>query len=139
MTARELLDDALKDAGFQVDKIFENLPEAAWDEKAAPEGMTVRQIATHLCECYYAFSEMAQGRKYEWGTYSIDKMTPDHLLQLLDTLRNSATKLALAGDAKIMKESLGYLCLHDAYHVGQIALVRIRLQPDWDPYSIYNS
>lgn len=138
MTARELLDDALKDAGFQITKIFEKLPEEAWDQKAAPEGMTVREIATHLCECYYAFSEMAKGRKYEWGTYSITAMEPAHLLELMFGLRTAAANLALAGDAKIMKESLGYLCLHDAYHVGQIALVRIRLEPKWDPYSIYN-
>lgn len=139
MTARELLESAINDSGQQVVKIFENLPPDSWDQKPAPEGMTIRAMAQHLCECYYAYSEMAQGRTYDWGSYAVEVTEPADLVALVLSLRSEAAKIALDGSDKAMKDSLEFLCLHDAYHIGQIALIRIRTEPNWDPYSIYGS
>jgi len=138
MTARELLETTLNTAGFQITRIFEGLPSESWNLLVTPEGMTPTGIAQHLCECYHAFSEIADGRKHEWGSYKVGSDKPEDLIEAMKTKRGAAVSAALnSTDEKVVKESVEYLALHDAYHVGQLSLLRLRTEPDWDPYSLY--
>jgi len=51
-------------------------------------------------------------------------------------LRAEAVALAMTSE-EAAKASLDYVVIHDAYHVGQMALLRLEQEPGWDPYSLY--
>jgi hypothetical protein len=42
-----------------------------------------------------------------------------------------------ATEANVREDAMHYIVLHDCYHVGQLCLVRLADDPNWDAYSIY--
>lgn len=137
MTCQELLRKQVDIAGFQLQKSFEGLTGDGWHHRSAPEAMSPYEMAVHLSECYTAALREFYGETHEWGSFVVEIPEPDPVLAKMFELRGQAAEtLLLADDDEAMKHASDFLVLHDAYHVGQLATVRIQLG-DWNPYAIY--
>ncbi|MCU0317463.1 MAG: hypothetical protein MUC92_12820 [Fimbriimonadaceae bacterium] len=137
MTAKEHNLALFDEVGFQLTQCFANWPEGTWDEKLNEHAFSGREMIAHLLECYEAFLAGSRGEKHEWGTYSAPTDNPAELLALLVSKRAEARAVIEATDSdEVLGLSGSYILLHDAYHVGQLATLRLHLG-GWDPYSIY--
>jgi uncharacterized damage-inducible protein DinB len=102
--------------------------------------MTVGETIAHLAECAEAFLKSTRGESHDWGSYTPPDSSPAGLLTTLQGLRASARDLiAKSTDSAVLKAAVEYLCLHDAYHVGQICALRLSRDPDWNAYAIYEA
>ena len=138
MTAVELLKDQLDDAGYQISKVLEGMPEQGLDHKVTPASMTPREQVAHLCEAYEAFRINSAGGKYEWGTYKLSASDMASLTTEFSKQRAGAVDQALGNPTdENIKHAHEFIIGHDYYHVGQMCLARIAVQPDWNPYAIY--
>lgn len=116
------------------------LSESAWDARVSPSSMSPREQIGHLSECYHAAMEMMAGREYAWGSWTTSESTSTGLMAQWQQMRDHAVGEALREDAtpKARQSAIDYIVLHDAYHVGQLVLIRIETDPGFDPYSIYS-
>jgi hypothetical protein len=138
METLELARKAMELPAHQLDKVLEDFPKEHYDTKLCPEAMSPREMLEHLCECYVNAIPYADGIEPDWGAYKIVDKSWDHLLLLLNEKREAAIHKALTLEGeKLVSIALGFLSVHDAYHVGQLAQLRIHVQPDWNAYSIY--
>jgi uncharacterized damage-inducible protein DinB len=138
MTAADLIKYELDSVGYQLTQVFAGIPEAAHNARACGTGMTSREMLEHLCEVYQAMLTESGGGKHEWGSYSIEDKSWPSLMATMERLRGEAVAAALASsDETRLKSAAQYLVLHDAYHVGQMSLVRMESDPSWNPYCIY--
>lgn len=138
MEANKFLKAQLDDVGYQLNAVFAGLTDDQWNEKATPESMSPAETAEHLAECYTAMIASADGKAHSWGTYSIEDKSPVNLFKTMTGLREEAVARATAeNDEKLVKAGSAYLSLHDAYHVGQMVTLRLKLG-GFEPYSIYN-
>ncbi len=136
MTATELLRFQLDDGTFQLKACLEPMTDAQLDTRPAPGGMTPRETAVHLCECYEAFLAECEGRKHPWGSYAVSDTSKENLLSHLWATRQRAAAVALEKEDQA-QHAHAFLVAHDCYHVGQLCLVLMTTNPEWDPYSIY--
>jgi hypothetical protein len=138
MNAQKLFEDQLADAGYQLDKVLEDMTPACLDHKVTEGSMTPKEQIAHLMEAYHAFQENAAGRKYEWNTYRPASTDAVALIAEFKAKRAATVATALASDSddKLITAHK-YILGHDYYHVGQMCLARLATQPDWDPYAIY--
>jgi hypothetical protein len=127
MDTAAFLSFQLSDTEHQLRACLEPMSDAQLDHRCTPEAMTPREIAVHLAECYEAFLAECEGRKHEWGSYALLDTSKDNLLSNLLGTRRRAADAAVANPEHA----------HDAYHVGQMSLVHLATNPDWDAYSIY--
>lgn len=128
----------LDDSGLQVTKVLEGLEGDQWDAKDRDDLMSPRDVVGHLTECYIAAGKKANGQEHEWGSYVPEDDDPKSLLETMQRERAKACDAMVAkGDEDAVKAATGFVILHDAYHVGQLAALRMRITPDWDVYSIY--
>ena len=139
MTATDLLKTQIDDAAYQLGKALEGMTDEQMDAKPLPTMMSAREQADHLCECYIACAKMVAGQEHEWGSYSAPDKTWAALISEMWSLRSAAERAVLAGDDKALGLGSSFLASHDTYHVGQLAALRIAVDPAWDPYSIYKS
>jgi hypothetical protein len=140
MTAKELLQKQLDDAGYQLAKVIEGLPEELMDGRSCPSAMTPRDSLAHLCEAYQAAISGTQGVKHEWGTFKIEDTSTANLIKVFNEMRARAVEAVLASDdPKWLWGAHLYMVAHDYYHVGQLASLRVDQTPTWDPYSIYQA
>lgn len=138
MTAHQLFEQQLADAGYQLDNVLKAMPEACMDHKVTEGSMTPKEQIAHLMEAYHAFQESAAGRKYEWNTFRPASTETAALIAEFKAKRAATVATALAGDSEDkLITAHKYILGHDYYHVGQICLARLATQPDWDPYAIY--
>lgn len=137
MTGSELIQYQLNDSGKQVFACYEGLAEANWDSPVAEHGMTPRQITIHLAECCVAFLKSTKGEEHNWGSYSTEETSSEGLLKEFTELRAQAVSAAINGDDEAVKHASDYLVLHETYHVGQLSLYRLKVDPDWNYMSIY--
>ena len=137
MTAKELLEFQIDDAGYQLDQVLSGFPEAAMDHKAEGLTMTPRESISHLCEAYLALDKTIKGEKHEWGTYQPVDTSTASLLSEMKSLRDSAVAGSLTDDDDKLKEGHAFIVAHDYYHVGQMCLARLAVEPEWNCYSIY--
>lgn len=130
---------ALQQAGNQLSRAFEGLTPELWDTSLDPATMSPRVQVAHLAECYQAVLEKAAGREHAWGTMTIATENPEQLLAEWRTLRDRAVTAVLDPSASTELKAVGvdFILLHDAYHVGQLAMIRVARDPSFDPYSIY--
>ena len=137
MSTQEILEYQVANIGFQLDKVFEGLHESLLDHKIVPAAMSARETLTHLPECYIAALEHAAGKNHEWGSYRTEAKSLEDLLGELRARRAEAvTALLATADAKTIHD---YIVGHDAYHIGQMALLRLSTDSAWDPYSLYGA
>ncbi len=138
MTAHKLLEDQLQDAGYQLEKVLEDMPASTMDHKVTSGSMTPKEQIAHLMEAYQAFLETAAGRKHEWGSFHPASTDNAELVAEFKAKRTQAVGAALSTeDAAIVWHAHQFIIAHDYYHVGQMCLARLATQPDWDPYAIY--
>ena len=140
MNATDLLHEQLDDAGYQLSKVLEDMPEDAMDKKVTRGAMSPREQVAHLCEAYEAFRVNSSGGKYEWGTYKPSAHDVGALVKEFEAKRAQAVSQALSNPSdETVKHAHEFILAHDYYHVGQMCLARIASQPDWDCYAIYRT
>lgn len=135
MTTKELLQHQFEDAAYQLEKVFEGIDNSL-DVKLTDQSMTPREIATHLAETYTAVIKETSGEKHEWGTFTPTTTEWPALWNEMKELRAKATAAALAKE-DWETHAHAYIVAHDFYHVGQMAMIRLKQDPSWDAYSIY--
>ena len=137
MTASELMEYEVENTGYQLAACFKDLPPSLLDAKATEKSMSPRETAAHLCESYLALNAHIEGKEYEWGSFGSEGLSWDQLLDAVFDLRSKAGKASCVEIDDRLKSGHDYMVAHDAYHVGQLCLLRIQNEPDWEPYSIY--
>ena len=136
-TTMDLVRTQLDDVGHQLSKVIEGVAGDQWSARLCPESMSPRETVGHLCECYTAVQTMLDGREHEWGTFALGDVADDALPGLLAESRQQAVNAVVSSsDPKAPGYASDYMVLHDAYHVGQLASLRLHLG-GFDPYSIY--
>ena len=137
MTAKEFMVAQLADTHLQVTAVYEGLANADWDKKSNPAAMSARETLGHLNECCHAFLS-EDPHKYAWGSYKMGDKPNEDLMAEFNQLRSKCVdKLSDSNDDEVVKGAGTYLALHEAYHVGQLATLRLSLDPEWNAYSIY--
>lgn len=138
MEAKELVSKAMETSGRQIEKAYEGLPETDYDKKICESAMTPREMLEHLCECYHNAVPYADGVEPDWGNYSIADKSTANLWAVYAEIRKAAMEKALTLDGpKLVEIAMGFIALHDTYHVGQLCQLRIHLDPNWNAYAIY--
>ena len=137
MTARDLISFQADNVGYQLEQAFANLPESLRHERLVPSTSTPHEMIEHLAECYQAALEEAEGKSHDWGSFTLSAEDWDERMNLCRELRNKALEALLSDDESKLKACSSYIVTHDAYHVGQMAMLRVERDPKWDPYSIY--
>jgi hypothetical protein len=139
MDLKEVLKYQLESAGHQVDKVLEGLKEDQWDAKLRDDCMSPKEVVAHLTECYVAAQKDMVGQQHEWGSYMpADEAPPALLAEMREARQRAWDDLIKSGDEKAVKAATQFIVLHDAYHVGQLATLRLGLDPQWDAYAIYS-
>lgn len=136
MDARELLFYQLEDAGYQLEQVLQDFPEAALDSKMPAGSMTPREVVVHLIEAYIAFDKSTRGEQHDWGSYRVSDCSTQGVMSEFRSTRSTATA-NLGSDDQALKNAHAYIVAHDYYHVGQLCAARLAVDPEWDPYAIY--
>jgi len=140
MDAGELFTSQLDDAEYQLRQVFSGLPDGAWDEHLVPGTMSPRETAAHLAEAYVAGVKHFRGEEHDWGTYQPASTEPTQILDEMFQERDKLKAAALAAeDHTGLKTAIAYSASHDYYHIGQMCSLRLKVEPNWNPYSIYKS
>ncbi len=139
MDLKDVMKYQIESSAHQVDKVLEGLTEDQWDAKLREDCMSPKEAVTHLTECYIAAQKDISGQPHEWGSYMPEDDSPSALLKEMQAERQKACDdLIKAGDERAVKAATQFIVLHDAYHVGQLATLRLGLDPEWDAYAIYS-
>ena len=138
MTIHDFTKNAMASSGHQLDQALAGLKEEHVDTKVGGIAMSPRELLEHLADCYVNTVDAAEGKEPNWGSYSApDKSWSGLLAEFKSTRAKAVEKILAAPEDKVGDLALAYVVMHDAYHVGQLCLVRIATDPTWDPYSIY--
>lgn len=139
MTVHELLIQHLDRSARQVSICIDGLDEAQFDVRPLPVMMTAREIIEHLCECYTAYSKYVRKEEHNWGEYAAPDPSVAGLRQTLTALQLEGKKLALGtSDDTALSHAFDYMSNHDSYHIGQLAIIRMHIDPEWNSYSLYS-
>ncbi len=137
MTATEFAKEELDNVGYMLEQAFEGIDDKTLDLRTSSKSMTAREMAEHLSECYQAVITTSRGEKYEWGSFrAADKSWPA-LGNEMKAMRAKAVLTCLDGTDEALRRAKDYLISHDNYHVGQLCLIRLEADENWDAYSIY--
>lgn len=139
MTAKELLQSLVDNAGFQLSQCVEGVDEANADQKLHDDAMSFRVTFAHLIECCHAALEHAEGRDYAWGTFKATSTDFASLVEEWRAIRAKAAEVLMSDDEKLIKLGADYIAGHDYYHVGQLVTLRLSFEPTWNSYAIYGS
>lgn len=138
MDAIGLLRIAIDQSGNQIRQTYRGLNPCHADASLAPGAMTFLQTLDHLSECCLALSRSVDGEAHAWGSFRSEAEGLEGKMAEFWALREEGVAKALAeGSESALRHALDFIALHEAYHVGQLALLRSRLEPDWDFYAIY--
>jgi hypothetical protein len=138
MSAQALFDSLASAGETQLRGAYQGLSPALYDDRLVDGLMSPKEIAGHLYECCIAAQALARGEEHKWGSVPAPEGTGDQVVAAMFQERERAVA-ACRGitDEERLAHALQFLTLHDAYHVGQIAALRLVRTPDWDAYSIY--
>lgn len=126
----------IEEVGYQLERVIAGIEGDQWDAKLCDDGMSPRETVAHLADCYSAVQVVGNGEEYAWGSYVVPEDPDEAVLDMLRQ-RAAATKCVLGMDPdKMATTATAYIVLHDAYHVGQLAELRLSFG-GWEPYSIY--
>ncbi len=136
---QHFLISAMANSIFQVEKAFEGLTPDQVNTKVTPQSMSPMEQAEHLCEVYFAFLTEAKGGKYEWGQgYDSGKATLEDKIELICSQHSEAVGLVEQNPDSTGKVACDFIISHNGYHVGQLCILRMMLDAEWNPYCIYN-
>jgi uncharacterized damage-inducible protein DinB len=137
MASKDLLIKTLDDASYQLEQVFKDMPASAWNDRLTEHARTPQDTLSHLAESYIAYGKQLQGISHEWGSFKLEG-APQEQLEAWRKHRQEAVEAAVnSGKEGSDDAAMEYLALHEAYHVGQLCLLRLKHEPSWDPYSIY--
>ncbi|MCC7436008.1 MAG: DinB family protein [Methanoregulaceae archaeon] len=139
MTAKELLQSLVDNAGSQLEQCFNGVTEDQADLKLHEDSMSFRVTAAHLAECCVAVLEHVEGREHQWGTFKPKSAALAPLIEEWRELRAKAVAATVSDDDKLIKLATDYIVGHDYYHVGQLVTLRLSFDKAWNSYSIYGS
>ena len=137
MTAKELIQSLVDNAGFQIEQCCAGITEEQADLKLHDDAMSFRVTMAHLCECCVAAVETAAGREHAWGTFEPKSAAFAPLMDEWRELRKAATEVVVSDDEKLIGLASDFIAGHDYYHVGQLVSLRVSFDKAWDSYSIY--
>lgn len=137
-TAADLLERQLAIVKKQIDKVLQSFPQEHLDFKATEQAMSAREQLLHLGEVSLAVVEATKGAEHLWGTYEVQDTSFNTLMKSYEILRSEAVEASLSsGDETLLEKLMNFIVLHEAYHVGQLALTRLAVEPEWNAYTIY--
>ena len=136
MDAKTLALSQIEEVGYSLDKTLEGISGDQWDAKATDETMTPREIVTHLADCYVATQKSAAGEEPAWGSTVLSDDATEAVKQMKEHRAAAVASLEPIPAEKAAHLASSFIILHDAYHVGQLASIRLKNE-GWDPYSIY--
>lgn len=138
MNANELMLFEIEETSKQIKAICDGLNESQLHFKSNSEHRSILEQLEHICECYQAFIEYCRGEQHDWGSYEIQDKSKENIMNTFDKLLNEAKQLlANNNDENIVKHAFLFITNHDSYHIGQMARLRLDIDPEWDMYSIY--
>lgn len=133
MTVSDILRRQSERACTQLESLFSGIQPADADFRVHDRAMSIAEMATHLCECYQALLSVSKGEIHEWGTYTSPFANWDASRKLLFDLRREAMTVILSDPEERLFGFLSNIIVHDSYHIGQLTLTRLALDPDWIP------
>lgn len=136
MTVAEFSRYTLNQSGRQLEACFAGMTAEDFASRLTDDAMTPLEIAEHLAEVYQAFITLTEGGKHEWGSFKIEPKTPERILGEMRRLRVKAVD-SIGDGEEFTRSAFDYLTAHDAYHVGQLVLARLKAHPDWDDQAVY--
>ncbi|MCW5938644.1 MAG: DinB family protein [Fimbriimonadaceae bacterium] len=138
MTVEEFFQANADHVAYQIRVLFDEFQDEQWDSRLVPGAMSPRETLVHLSDCYQCASQRIRGEKPNWGSFQTAESDPVRIKEVMLEMRNRAIQEALgAGNHELLAEIFAYIQEHDSYHVGQLCLLKLRQDPNWDPYSIY--
>ncbi len=138
MQTIEILNTQMKDAGLQLERVYDGVAEDHADFQAHVAMMTPRQIACHLADCYVAVQRTVLGEEPDWGSYKAPGSSlSDALTGMKEERAKALESIGTVDEAKQIHLATDFMILHDAYHVGQMCSIRLAIDPEWNNYSIY--
>ena len=138
MTALELLKTEIDAVGSQLDRCLTGIPADKADFRLAAHSQSLRDLVAHHCEVYQAVLTKLAGGEHNWGTYTPPTTEWDPLVALMGEMRADAVEGVLVDDDAKLSAGADFIVAHDNYHVGQLVITRLAIDPTWDPYSIYS-
>jgi len=138
MENRDFLEYQIGTSGRQVEMVLDGFAAEKWDKSLSEGSMNTTELVGHLTECYLAVQKHMLGEEHEWGSYIPAQESAQELVAAMRTEREKAKEALLAASSDdAVKAATDYVVLHDVYHVGQMAALRMSVDPEWDAYSIY--
>jgi hypothetical protein len=137
MTAKEFAMSMIEDSGFQLNACLNGVTDELSTKAPLNSVMPIREMLVHIAEAYRAIIAGAKGEKYEWGSYADPGGSFSDLVVAVNSLRSEAVEVALENLETHPEYAQGYLAAHDYYHVGQLVSLRVNLDREFNPYSIY--
>lgn len=135
MDAKQLLQHQFDHLAYQLEKVLEGVTEADFDTKPLPALMSIREQIGHLLQVYEATVTLAKGGTYDWSTFTAPDFTELDMYAAVSAARTEAINTVLETGNLVV--GADFVVGHDSYHVGQLAQIRLALNPEWNPYSIY--
>jgi hypothetical protein len=138
MGSIELIQYQLEIVGFQVEKVFEGLPENLYEATLSPDLMSPRLTLAHFLELFEAIEKQLNSETHEWGSYLNKQGTFQSLFTEYQHQRSKTISNALESkNVNSLKLLSDYIVLHESYHVGQLCSLRIAHDKNFNPLSIY--
>lgn len=127
----------IEDSGFQLNACLNGVSDELSTQAPLNGVMPIREMVVHIAEAYLAIVAGSKGEKYEWGSYADPGGSFSDLVVTVNGLRANAAEIALAQLEEHPEYARDYLAGHDYYHVGQLVSLRMNLDREFNPYSIY--
>jgi hypothetical protein len=112
------------------------MPADAWDSRLVGTSRSIREIVGHLLEEDSEWLVLLGGKSLSLDA-SIEslRLSNEALIGLLQA--NWADRVdeafaILTGDGKGMEQAVTYRQIEDYYHSGQIAWLRLSVEPEWE-------
>lgn len=139
MTAKEFAENLLNESLFQLNACISGVTEEQFLSQPLAPMMSMRDCLEHLTECCVYVQKNSKGEEHEWGTYAFPSASAEELLHLFKSERAKALEIALSKFDDNPDYAKDFLIAHEFYHVGQMAIARHAMDPEWSVYSIYPS
>ncbi|MBS1728318.1 MAG: hypothetical protein JST51_16480 [Armatimonadetes bacterium] len=137
MTGKAFAETLLEESDFQFMACLKGLSESDFEKKPVEHLMSMKECLEHMTECCLAVQTISRGEKHDWGNYKFPKGTMSELIALYQSERAKSSAIALERFEEESHFAKDFFIAHEFYHVGQMAAVRMALEPDWNMYSIY--
>lgn len=133
---RDLPDEAWSYKPFpECKSILESLVHLRIDDEMALESIQTKEEPDYAAATVGAYEEIPKGQ-----SYLLERLAQSHQ-NLIEKLKGTFegapldAEICVWGSMKPLYRGVPYFSSEDFYHAGQLAFVRMAIQPDWDYYS----